>query len=193
MLFDGTSSFVNINDDDTLDATTFSIELWVKRTSANGARERFIMKKRIDGYADRYTHYALWFGNGLLAGEKQDEMVADCGNGTSYSRQPTGVIIDDTNWHHIVYTYDNSTKNWNTYKDGNFVKSGTHSVTGAPNNGPLILGKHVDAGANSNFYYNGTIDEFRFYNKILSANEVLINYNSSFTKKYSILNGEIKK
>jgi len=155
--------------------TDFSLSLWIKRSNLEGRFERSVMKKLITGVPDEFVHYGMWIDNGegwLVEGGLKDEILLDIGNGSSRSRQKTGILLDDTQWHHIVYTFKNDTRQWECYKDG--VKaSGFHTTSGIPNAGPLILGSHVNVDAQWDARLDGALDQFRLYNKVLSQAEVL--------------------
>ncbi len=70
-------------------------------------------------------------------------------------------------WHHIVMTWDGT--NYYGYIDGAQVTTG---IQVGNRGGSLYLCK-VDAG----FFYSGSIDEVRVYNRALSSSEVLQLYN----------------
>ncbi len=108
-------------------------------------------------------------------------------------------------WHHIVFTYDQTSSKVTAYVDGaafNFTGTGNILMNGAIPMGPLsflnaaqnnlnsfIIGgwnKHVPGlptafrgltGA-SIHSYSGQMDQFRLYSKALSAAEILALYNS---------------
>jgi len=169
MLFDGTDDYLEIPDNPLLDVTDFTISLWIKRTETEGLFERAIMKKLITGVPDNYNHFGMWIENDY---GQDNEIVLDVANGNTFSRQCTGLFIDDTEWHHIVYTFKNDTRQWECYKDG--VKAtGYHTVSGAPNAGPLILGAHVNMFGQWAGLFDGAFDQFRLYNRALTQDEVM--------------------
>jgi hypothetical protein len=100
------------------------------------------------------------------------------------------------NWHHLVITYDENTSKLSYFLDGNQLTGLDASVTdvkknGAPR-GPLqftdingfIIGgtnKHVGISGPGDDWiqsYSGQLDQFRLYNKALTAAEVQELYNS---------------
>jgi len=76
------------------------------------------------------------------------------------------------NWTHLVMTYDGS--DIKLYMNGILV--GTKSQTGKIRNiaGDLLIGKHANT-----YHFNGMIDEFYVYDKVLDASVVLEHYNES--------------
>ena len=71
----------------------------------------------------------------------------------------------DNNWHFIALTYDGTTAN--LYADGNLVASGAKSWNLVP--GSCYIGEQVN---NASEYFNGSIDDVRIYNRVLSATEI---------------------
>jgi hypothetical protein len=89
----------------------------------------------------------------------------------------------DTNWHHVVGTYDGATVN--IYVDGVAGTSGALTGLIDSNSGyPLCIGSiNGDSSATcQTSTFNGILDEVRLYNRALSANEVKGLYNSASTK-----------
>ena len=73
---------------------------------------------------------------------------------------------DVSAWHHIAVCFDGGA--YNIYDNGAFVISKAFTTANTPDYG-IILGYW---GA----YFNGTIDDFRIYNKCLNASEVVSIY-----------------
>ena len=70
----------------------------------------------------------------------------------------------DGNWHHLAVTFDGNTMY--LYLDG--VQKNTTSTTLNTGTGALNIGRSVSAG----YYFSGTLDDIRVYNRALSAAEV---------------------
>lgn len=81
------------------------------------------------------------------------------------------------NWHHLVCSYDGT--NVSIYLDGSFVTSGASTYTTATENN-LKMGSHNGA---STSFYKGLLDDFRIYNRALSANEVKQLYQLGVSKR----------
>lgn len=92
--------------------------------------------------------------------------------------------IQDNNWHHLAFVYDASTSKMTLYVDGianpNQPQWGSHgaaNMDGSKVTGLNIGGRNTkDLGWGQDF--GGGIDQFRMYNKALSAAEVQTLYNS---------------
>ena len=103
--------------------------------------------------------------------------------GTDYNEVSTSPGIADGQWHFAVGTYDEATDDYELYADGQYIGSANGSVIplnlenlGTPNNN-LTLGFR-----NGNTqYWEGELDDFRIYERILTPCEVLALYNESQT------------
>lgn len=128
-----------------------------------------------------------------------------CGGATRGSSYP----IFDGEWHHIVYTLDyiirqgaGGSGDRYVYLDGVKGSKSTHSFGGNraffPFTAPVILGaRKTDGTAHS--FFEGDIDEVRLYNRPLTEDQVLQNYNSRDPynvdpkEKLTILWGKLKQ
>jgi hypothetical protein len=79
--------------------------------------------------------------------------------------------VNDGEWHHVAYVYDQSAEGSITvYIDGTVSGSQTNSAEWSwPTEQPLEIGRSHDSYW---FSFDGALDEFRFYNRQLSATEV---------------------
>ena len=85
--------------------------------------------------------------------------------------------VADNNWHNLIFV-TNST-NITYYRDGNLINITPY--TNPVNIGNKVsIGSYYDGGTSYNF--NGSIDEFRIWNRSLSANEVYEIYSSNLQK-----------
>ncbi len=92
----------------------------------------------------------------------------------------TGISANDGAWHLIAVTWKASDGNLILYKDGINVYTGT-LASGEPitSGGSLVLGQDQDIiGGGFELYqaFKGLIDEVKVYNRILSASEILTEY-----------------
>jgi|GEM_PF-4469528 len=166
--FDGTNDYVHVSDSSSLDLTNnFAISLWVKPNDLTQTN-RYLLSKL--GTSDN-TYAIIW------------EYVGD--NLEFYSSSYTGsnprtgsqIPITNTNWHHIVYTYNGST--WAGYRDGEniFSLSTTFSLTASTQN--LLWGTFDGVGTcgGTGCSFGGLIEEAKIYNRALTANEISMDYN----------------
>ncbi len=91
----------------------------------------------------------------------------------------SGGSVSDGMWHHVAYVYDQTTTGSITlYVDGAQVGSGTYQASYAwawPAQQEIELGKSHDSYWE---LYNGQMDDFRFYNRVLTDTEIASVYSS---------------
>ena len=93
---------------------------------------------------------------------------------TKYSRidLSAGTIPQNTSWHQAVLTYS-STTGVRVYIDGAL------SGTAVNNNSNLIGGNEFSVGRSESVRLNGSMGIFRWYSAVLSASDVLQNFNAN--------------
>jgi hypothetical protein len=97
----------------------------------------------------------------------------------------TGQTYSDTEWKHIVWTYNGSSfttsnisifVNGTKYTGGNLITRRGGSGTPNINTSGIVLGK-IHSGTN-NYNANGSIANFKVYDRVISDQEVEQNYNA---------------
>ncbi len=84
---------------------------------------------------------------------------------------------DTTKWHHIVFVSDGAT--YNLYLDGQRVaNSGIQTAYSLISGGRLTIAARDMGGGVTVDYFNGAIAEARMYNRALTQNEIVTNYNA---------------
>jgi hypothetical protein len=160
--FDGVNDIVSVPHSSSLNATTgATIEAWVKR-SKSGAWQNILAKPGNGAAAAQ--NYALWLNT-------TNQPVAIFGNGSSSVSAYAPAI--DTNWHHIVATYDNATAR--VYVDGVLKVSTNSSVQLTANSQPLLIGRTTD----NLRIFGGTLDEVAVYPTALSATRIQAHYTAA--------------
>jgi RHS repeat-associated protein len=154
----GTSQYGTVADSNQLDKTTsFSLELWVKRTK-NQSTQAIFGKPLTTTTANE--NYALWFDNA-------NKLRFEVGNGTNKNAKLTSASALDTNWHHVVATF--ALGAMKLYIDGALSSSMTASgfTAAGANASTLDVGR---AGTTS--YYGGSLDELAIYGTALTAAQI---------------------
>ncbi len=123
-----------------------------------------------------------WGGPALLAA------IDDSTQTSSWSASHEKAILIPTTdqlipagiWHHVVFTYDSS-GNMKLYLDGDASKDTPY--TGDTGSGIITsggVGPIMDIGSyNTSNVADSTIDDFRIYNRVLSANEIAAHINAA--------------
>lgn len=161
--FNGTSQFLQIPSDSTLNTVAFSVEVWVYPTGGAGAY-RGVM-------ASRYypTGWSLYAG----AGNAWEFWV---NSGNSMTSVAGGSVALNT-WQHLVGTFDGATAT--LYVNGTLVASSTISVGYQPQTrNPLEVGQSEPG---SDLYFPGRLEEAAVYSSALSAAQVQQHYSVGTT------------
>lgn len=104
----------------------------------------------------------------------------------------TGQTYSDTDWKHIVWTYNGTSFttsnisifiNGTKYTGGDLITRRGGSGTPNINTSGITLGR-IHSTTNS-YYANGSIGNFRVYNRILGDNEVKQNFNA-YRKRFNL-------
>jgi hypothetical protein len=138
---------------------SWSVSAWVYFTSVNNDVDNAIV-----------GHGVNTVNNGLHLGERTGKAYFGL-----YGNDITGAIsLSAATWYNLVFTYNNSGYLKQIYVNSVFDTSGgTVAYGGTGTN--TELGRYPWA---TNYLSNGNIAIMCFYNKVLSANEVLQNFNA---------------
>lgn len=177
-----TITYASANDFKT--ATSFSISFWMKNTAQPG-RTEFVFSLCDDKYGWHHSAIFLLVENQTAANTTMKLGLMDQWLEGTFQKP-----LFDGNWHHIVYSYDQSSSKMTYYFDGSVVTGMTPTQTdvksGGSPRGPVDLStvyKLILGGWNKNGgakgptddwikTYTGGLDQFRLYSKALSAAEV---------------------
>lgn len=132
--------------------TAVSTSAWVY--SANFAQSGFVVGKNTVN-----TQWEIFFGGSYLYWR-----------GGAADSNTTCSLPANSAWHHVVGSQTGTTTK--LYIDGVLCRTATSTAIGN-STGTVEIGRF-----NSGYYYNGTIDDVRVYNRALSDAEVLGLYNS---------------
>ena len=142
--------------DPDFNTTTGTICFWVRATTIPASGNGTIL------FDCRTTAGTLMFfdSNGYIN-------IQTAGGVNSFS----GGYLADGNWHHLALTYDQSSGGTLTlYQDGQLYASQANTAAWSwPTNQEIELGRSHDPYWQN---YNGQMDDFRIYNRILTATEI---------------------
>ncbi len=152
----------------------FSLACWVKTTATAGSG------------ANWYNGMAIIDGD--VPGVAKDFGLAMLGNKAAFGignpelTITSAAAINDGNWHHLAATLNTDTGTMKLYVDGFLSASGT-GPAGA-RSAPADL--HLGSSGGGNFL-DGTIDEARLYNQVLTQQEIarLADSSSALVASYS--------
>jgi hypothetical protein len=142
---------------------SLSVSVWVKWNGLDG-RWHSVCGKR-DGWDPTLIMWdiCLDMNNGGI------QFETNTADGKVFIITPIPPVIDD--WTHVVVTFDGG---WGTiYMNGEFVIDG-YMTFGLKRDAEFHLGCGTTGGGDP---FNGAIDEFRVYKRVLSSDEVAALYN----------------
>jgi hypothetical protein len=164
--FDGTNDYINVSNVDTINGMitdSVSIEAFFNADVVNSYDV-------IGGLQDTTSvRYSCAFNIGRRNGAIGFDLETTTGQ--------TRILSDDSevaigNWYHIVGTHKPNTTT--LYINGIQEKISYYRTGNLVNFDGLVIGSDITPGR----YFNGQIALFKVYNKLLSASEVLQNYNA---------------
>lgn len=171
--FNGTNNYINVPSTSSLqflNRAPYSFEVWVYPISDTSASYPGFINRESnpgtgrDGYNLYYTNLGVAVGSHLIATERF------C-TGTQISAGATYTdAVFFNNWQCYCTTYNGTTLSF--YRNGVFVSSATSTgnVTNTTQN--------VTIGQRGGVYSNSRISNTKFYDRSLSADEVLTNFNA---------------
>lgn len=174
---DGNADYVQIADNALLDfntGSTYSYSFWIKPDSMQEWSTVWSQTVDSSSYFLVYAHTSTtnpWIvTSGISVGLYDGSAVA--------TRTSNNNVISIGKWSHITITYDGSlaaASRIRIYVDG-IDQTGTG--TGSGGTSTLSIA-NTRIGANQPFgeYYNGAIDEVRFYSAVLTPAQIAYNYN----------------
>ncbi len=162
----GTSDFLEIEDNNLLNINDkLTVMGWFKADSlpSSGQLKGIIVKNlNYELYLDENGNIYWWWNNA---------------SDTSRSLTSSGVTITTGSWYHVALVYDNSGSQ-KIYIDGIERNSDTFSENLKTTANTLKIG--ATAGSNGR-YFDGQIDEVRVYNAALSASQINVAMNQTYT------------
>jgi hypothetical protein len=98
---------------------------------------------------------------------------------SAYRYQSAGIISVNAGWNHIVFTFDNNAgySAWLNNSQLTMTNSNVSGTVSSFPSGTTTIGRQW--GNNDDFYFNGSIDQVRIFNKALNSTEVTTLYNET--------------
>ncbi len=155
--FDGSDGYVDCGNDPSLDLTKWTITFWLK-LNENKDYNAFIVKGldaaenyEVLTYGDGHFHFPILFTDGSR----------------TYGNTAPGVCVVGE-WAHYAYSYDEA-EGRRFYKNGSLIFEDTESGTPQTSTGILTIGNEMPMSR----VVNGTMDDIRIYNHVLTESEIL--------------------
>jgi hypothetical protein len=167
--FDGSNDYANLGN--SIDFATFtngfSICFWVRSQSTSQTNRYLFSKTRTD---DADNQFSIVYG---YVSQTFELYGGASGGANRNIRTNSQILVNDTNWHYLVYTVGSTTKG---YLDGVERFSNTYpSLTFTASTRDNLLNSFNASGHYGNFVIGGV----SIYNRILSAHEIEQNFNAA--------------
>lgn len=159
-----TDDFARIANNTALDTQTPTVEVWIK-TNATNQNGFWFEKGTVN------TQYSLFQEGSVILWRQR----LTSGTLTSLSTT-TANFINTSNWFQVVGTFVSGSRR--LYINGTLVNSDTLSGTIATNSGGMSVGVFGGFSGSRGYQYNGNLSVCRVYNRALTAQEILQNYNA---------------
>jgi hypothetical protein len=163
---DGSTEYVAVANATSLNPTTVTVSIWVKRNGYQSQTASYLRRNYNDAYA-------------ILSSPTDDSSLRfRIHNGTTYPESPTTTLALNE-WTNIVGTYDLA--NIKIYKNGVFVGQTAHTsaISYSSADTTLTIGRDDPIAGR---YMNANYGSVLIYSRALSAAEVLQNYEAQKSK-----------
>ena len=164
--FDGKSNFISVPNKSTLDLSdSLTISIWHYDRVQNFDPINKVYKGSLISKVQNNTSNGYWIDAFQCATNNQTKNDISLGsNGWSANN-----CNNSQTWQNLVLTFKSG--KYQVYINGVLIDSNTIASNKIPVNSlPLIIG--FMNGATTNRYYNGIMDDIRFYNRVLNSNDV---------------------
>lgn len=169
LTFNGATHYVDVNQ--SLASQEFTVGAWFK-TSASGIK-MILCKETTAGWP---WNYRIWLNGGTIVGD-----VAQSG-GANTSISSLLSNYNNGNWYQVMFSRNDSTLR--LYVNGTEVRNASDTLTGSITNSQEVwIGRSAFTGGGisptGNYPYSGSISEVMIYNRVLTAAEILQNYDAT--------------
>lgn len=152
IVFDGVNDYVLVGNQPSLSLTTFTLAAWIRTTTSTN--QIILGKSHLTSYYMNTANggFSLWTAGSTLGS--------------------VNIGLNDGNWHYVVATMVGTLKS--LYADGRFITSNNGTIPTIDN---AIL--YIGLSASVNIHFNGNIAQTQIYNRALTPQEILQNYNAT--------------
>jgi hypothetical protein len=166
--FDGVNDYVEIPNSSSLNPTKITIVYWFYSREV-GIPQKTILQKPYTSHSSPYYQYATFLYNSAL------HTRFSIGSASSQTAQISN--ISPNIWYYYAVTYDGTYAK--TYLNSELKTNNqfTGSIDGY--NTVIQLAAYPNLPKNSNYCWNGLIDEVRIYNRALSDSEIKALYDAT--------------
>ena len=170
--FNGASGYVNVNSTaGDMTTNSFSLAFWVKGAINSSSSGRLVNKRTGSLGYEVYFPTNGGYPFGYIG------TTTPCAGSCDFGGFSDKVILDKK-WHYVVAIFNRTTNKINGYIDGALQNTSVDisamlsaSISNSTN---LTIG---DASGGGNYYFNGSLNDVRVYNRALTSAEITQLYN----------------
>jgi hypothetical protein len=151
-IFDGSNDYITAGNNSSVQISSGTVSAWTRASSPGGGFRGIVAKQ---------FAYGLFYVDGVLAAYDWQAPAT----------RSSGINISDGAWKNVVLTFSGG--DGNLYLNGASVSNFTYNISNNLNN--LFIGAEANAGQ----YAACNIAQVLVYNRTLSAQEILQNYNAT--------------
>jgi hypothetical protein len=164
--WNGSSTYATAPESSLFNTETFTIECWARTSNLN--QNGFLFEK-----GNVNTQYALFFeqnNNLKLRTNTVTSGIADLSINTS-------TYLTSNVWFLVTASYNYGIKR--IYFNGSYVSTQTVSGGFTTNANGMSIGVYGGYNGSRGYYYSGDISNLKFYNRVLTDDEILQNYRAT--------------
>jgi hypothetical protein len=161
--FERNNDYINLGNDSAINLNTFTYSMWVWRTTPTDSINQLITRNA--GYSG-WSLYAVGNHASICSGIDGTLQIRDDASSIGCSTK----IIPFEQWSHVTFVATPTT--YDAYIDGENVLTGTWTM-----NPKYDLDVLIGIRNDNNFEWEGSLDEYRLYNRTLSQPEIQNLYN----------------
>ncbi|MDB5146691.1 MAG: hypothetical protein JWQ57_711, partial [Mucilaginibacter sp.] len=166
--FDGLTSYISVPDKPTLrlNNTDFTLNAWIKLDVYSTSYVSTIISKRFSGLNNGW----LWAINGPL---NTPNGAIYYGPGGGNADAIGNVVLSTGQWYMVTCTYTVANSQLNIYVNGVLDQTINNILSAnASTAATLYIGKDDAVPGGNNYFFQGSMDELRIYNRAINANEM---------------------
>ena len=176
MVFSNTSAYVDIHSTTPLPAlaaqTSITLTAWVKQTAVATSPYAYILQVGNNGDS-AIASLGVLADQRVASYSETDQPGTNADQVYTYSDGPVEAGAAWESWHHLAVVYDRSTDIATFYIDG--VAAGTNDISKLQDTyGFTWAQARLGGDDNGTPYYQGLMDDVRYYDEALSAEEIAI-------------------
>lgn len=160
--FDGQGDFLRVADDLALRPEAFTVEAWVRPESPGTGFQVVAIKSTSGAWSDG-------FGLAVIPGESNARLFVN-----QYNTLNVAAALTANAWQHLAGTYDGTALR--LYLDGELQASRNVGQVVNHSVGELMLG-----GQSGAYAWHGSLDEVRFWDRALDAEEIRVRHTQAVT------------